>query len=88
MASKRIGSDRTQIQSYVNGYAADLTNRANIRAMIDPPPGHTPASTMMKAIEPATNGLIDPILTARKTNNTRLPPRLYTRRCSPSCPSC
>ncbi|MBV8229022.1 MAG: hypothetical protein JO329_03470 [Planctomycetaceae bacterium] len=70
MASKQIGPDRSQIQGYVNGYAADLTSRTNIRAVIDPPPSYPPASAMMKAIEHATDGLIDPILTAKQINNT------------------
>ncbi len=70
MASRSIATDRSQIQRFVEGYAADLTGHTNIRAVINPPPHLGPGSSAYKAIEHATDGLIEPILTAKQAGNT------------------
>lgn len=61
--------DRDLIQRYVNKFAGDLTNRAFIGALIDPPPGLNPNSSTAVGFREASNNLSNPIDLAKRANN-------------------
>jgi hypothetical protein len=69
MASGQIGPDRAVISRYIDHMAAELTNHTNIKALIDP--GNiSPRAAAARAIEQASDGLIEPLTIARAQQNT------------------
>ena len=72
MAGGLIPPDRALIDRYVTFMAAELTNRANIRGLIDPPQNQAPNGQTARAIERASSGLIDPLTIARSQQNPNL----------------
>jgi hypothetical protein len=70
MAMGQANIERAPIERYVNGWASELTNRNNIKALIDPQEGMSPNAPTARGIETATNNLLEPILRARAANNT------------------
>jgi len=72
--------EKDLIDRYVKFYAAQLTNKAAINALIevgaDPPP--PPGGAAARGIREASAGLTDPIVSARKANNTAFM-TMYTR---------
>ena len=66
--------DREKIQRYVEYFAAELSSRKNIKALMDPnafastvPVGRRSAE--VRAIDRATSALLDPLVTAREARN-------------------
>ena len=70
MAANLIGTDKAVLTRYVETMAADLTNRANIRALIDPPANQPPNSSTARAIERASMNLIEPLAIAKTSQNS------------------
>jgi len=72
--------EKDLIDKYVKYYAAQLTNKAAINALIEvganPPP--PPGGAAARGIREASAGLTDPIQTARRANNTAFL-TMYTR---------
>ncbi len=68
-ADANINLDRNVIDRVVESEAARLTNHANLQALIDPPPGTNPNSPVLKAINEATNTLLEPLFVARSIKN-------------------
>ncbi len=61
--------DRALIEGFVKGMAYDLTNAANINALINPPEGHNARAATERAVQEATDNLLDIYHTARLANN-------------------
>ena len=77
MAANLISTDKSVLIRYVDMMAADLTNHANIRALIDPPANPDPNSSAARAvaatarnIERASMNLIEPLAIARTSQNS------------------
>lgn len=68
-ADANVTIDRNLIERVVEIEAARLTNHANILALIDPPPTSKPNSPESRAVNEATNTLLEPIFTARSIKN-------------------
>lgn len=68
-ADANLPLDRNLIDRVVEGEAAQLTNHANIMAVIDPPPNQNPNSPVARAINEATTRLLEPIFMARSVKN-------------------
>lgn len=60
---------RQDVEGYVDHWIYDLTNRNNIKAIIDTANPMPVGAAAQHAIQNATNSLIEPILTARVANN-------------------
>jgi hypothetical protein len=69
MAAGQSSVDRDTIVRFVEGMAYELTNKTNIRALIDPAANVAPGSRTTHAIQEATDNLIDAIQTAKLSNN-------------------
>jgi hypothetical protein len=61
--------DSALINRVVEAMAAQLTDHSNIQALIDPPAGTTPNSTKTRAIDEATKALLEPLFSAKNSNN-------------------
>ena len=55
------------IERVVDAMTAKLTDHGSIQALIDPPPNQSPSSPTARAIQDATNALLEPIFLARST---------------------
>lgn len=69
MAANQANVDRDVIQRYVDGQALELTDRANINGLINPPKDLKPTAKAARGIRDASEALIDPIATARLAKN-------------------
>jgi hypothetical protein len=69
MAANQAGLDAALLKRMVDQMAADLTNHTNIRAVIDPDPKWRPNDPQMRAIERASQSLIDLLNIARQAKN-------------------
>jgi hypothetical protein len=71
MAGNQAGVDREAIQRFVDHCVNELTDHTNIKALIisDPEAPVPPTAASQFAIQQATDSLLEPILTARSTNN-------------------
>jgi hypothetical protein len=69
MAAGQSSVDRDTIARFVEGMAYELTNKTNIRAVIDLAANVPPGSRTAHAIQEATDNLIDVIQTAKLANN-------------------
>ncbi len=70
--------DLDLIQKYVNKFAGDLTNRAFIGALIDPPPGLNPNSATAVGFREASKNLSATRLTWLKRANNAAFLKVYT----------
>jgi hypothetical protein len=70
MAGGGAAADRPTIERFVNACIADLTDKNNIRAVIDLEQPVNPNARSHFAIKEATDNLVEPLLTARAANNT------------------
>jgi hypothetical protein len=69
MAAGQAGIDRATIEKVVQAMAARLLDRSNINALIAPDPKLRPNSAVLRAISEATDNLLEPLNSARMTNN-------------------
>jgi hypothetical protein len=69
MAGGAANPDRETIRRFVDGMTYLLTNANNIKALIDPNSNASPSSSTARAVKEATADLLDPIYTAKATNN-------------------
>ena len=77
MAANLIGTDKAVLTRYIETMAAELTNHANIRALIEPPANLDPTSSAARAvivnarkIERASMNLIEPLAIAKSSQNS------------------
>ncbi len=62
--------DRDLLQKFVNGMAYALIDKTNINALINPPPGINPRGDAARAVQRASDHLLDVYHTARRAKNT------------------
>jgi hypothetical protein len=67
MSAGQAVLDAELLRRYVLAEASELIDKRNITALISPPPG--PATAASRAIQTATDNLIDPLLAARQAKN-------------------
>jgi hypothetical protein len=70
--------DQGLISRVVDAMVAQLTDHANIQALIDPPSGPAANSPKTRAIQDATKALLEPIFSAKSAKNTTFQ-RAYNR---------
>ncbi|GAC1468270.1 MAG: hypothetical protein NVSMB9_10760 [Isosphaeraceae bacterium] len=63
--------DTEAIQRFVQGMAFQLTDKRNINALVSPSPDIKPNSAAARAIQNATDNLLDALNTAKLAKNTR-----------------
>jgi hypothetical protein len=63
--------DPVVIRRVVSALIGELTDTRNIQALIDPPPGMTPTSPAMQAIESATTNLVEPLFVGRANKSVQ-----------------
>lgn len=69
MAAGESNPDPDTIEKFVLGMAYELTQRSNINALINPPPGQPSTSAAARAIQVASDNLLDALNTARAAQN-------------------
>jgi len=69
--SPLVNVDQNVITTVVNGMIAQLTNARNIQAAIDPNDKTNPNSATARAIQEATQNLLEPIFMARASKNVQ-----------------
>ncbi|MCA1686853.1 MAG: hypothetical protein LC745_12970, partial [Planctomycetia bacterium] len=62
--------DRDMVKKFVEGMALDLTEKSNINALINPPETQNPNAAATRAIQRATDNLLDVYHTARLAGNS------------------
>lgn len=70
MASKVENEDAGLVKNYIEFFAAELTKRDNINALINPPANMAPNAPQSRGLERAVDALTRPIIDARANNNT------------------
>ena len=70
MAGRLQNEDPQLIKNYIENFAAELTKRDNINALISPPANLNPNSEQARGLERAVDALTRPILDARFNKNT------------------
>lgn len=70
MAARLENEDPALIKNYIDFYAAELTKRDNINALINPPASMKPDSPQARGLEKAVDALTRPIIDARANDNT------------------
>lgn len=69
MAAGIVGVNRPLIDRFLDQSAADLTKHANIKAVIDPDPGLAPGNQAVRAIERASQFMMELLVSAQDKKN-------------------
>ena len=70
MVARLENEDPAFIKSYIEYFAAELTKRDNINAIMAPPANMSPTAPQARGLERAVDALTRPIVDARANNNT------------------
>jgi hypothetical protein len=69
--------DKDVIKRVVDAMAAKLTDRSNVQALVDPPPGLNPNAPANRGIQEATTALLVPLFGAKSNKNQAFLPIYY-----------